>query len=84
MTFEKSVQRLASPSLFSCIFPYPVPLSPSLPLSLAPSLFLPLPSQGRRKRRMSASTAIFWGFGKTTRLHSYPNSLRDCLFCGFG
>ncbi|XP_043773572.1 uncharacterized protein LOC122703381 isoform X1 [Cervus elaphus] len=46
MTFEKPVQRLASPSLFSCIFPYPCaslsltpPFSRSFPLpSFCPSL----------------------------------------------
>ena len=38
MTFEKPVQRLVSPSPFSVSFLLRLPLSPSLPLSLAPSL----------------------------------------------
>lgn len=62
-TSSFSLSFLLSLSFSLCLS---LPHSPFLSL-LPSSLFLPLPSQGRRKRRTSASTAIFWGFGKTTR-----------------
>ncbi|XP_077814788.1 uncharacterized protein LOC114671950 isoform X2 [Macaca mulatta] len=52
---------LPLPLLLSSLFPSP------RHSRTPPSSSLPLPSQSHRKRGKSASTAIFWGFGKTTR-----------------